>query len=212
MQFLVFGDSIAHGAYDDDGGWAARLRAHIDAKIHAPDSGDYYHEFYNLSIHGENTVGLLERFDVETAARLRKYKDVVMLFAIGTNDSSLFIAEQKNRVAIEDYEKHLRTLIAKAQNLHAQIIFVSTIVVDEVRVNPCPWALEKGYTNAQLQRYDAIVRRLADEYSLDYIDVATPFIAAGGNALLDDGVHPTSDGHRVIYETVRDKLVVMNLI
>jgi lysophospholipase L1-like esterase len=32
MRLLIFGDSITYGAWDIEGGWAARLRKFLDGK------------------------------------------------------------------------------------------------------------------------------------------------------------------------------------
>lgn len=212
MQFLIFGDSIAYGAYDVEGGWVARLRHYIDEKINLPDNETYYHELYNLSIPGEFSGGVLARFDAEVATRLRKTKEAVIIFAIGTNDSYTLLESNTHKTTIEEYEKNLRALVDRARTFSARIIFVGSLLADDARTNPCPWDVWKAFITEHIHRYDAVVRRLAEEQSIDYIDVITPFIAAGGVTLLDDGIHPTSDGHRVIYETVRDALAAKNLI
>ncbi len=212
MQIIIFGDSIAYGAYGVDGGWVARLRHYIDEKINLPDNETYYHELYNLSIPGEYSGGVLARFDAEVATRLRKTKDAVIIFAIGTNDSYTLLESNTHKTTIEEYEANMRALVDKTRALNARIIFVGSLLADDARTNPCPWDVWKAFITKDIRRYDAIIQSLANELSLEYIDVATPFIAAGGTALLDDGIHPTSDGHRVIYETVRDALVAKNLI
>lgn len=212
MEFFVFGDSIAYGSFDNDGGWATRIHRFIEEKINAPDAGDYYHHFYNLSIPAENTVRTLARFDGETAARLIKYKDACVVLALGTNDCNWLIEEKRTRVSAGEYEQNLRELAGKAEGINARVIFVGLLIADEARVNPVSWAPEKAYVNEYIREYDAIMRRVAEDVGADYIDVATPFIAAGGASLLDDGIHPNGEGHRIIYETVRDALVAMKLI
>lgn len=34
-KILVFGDSIAYGKWDSDGGWVARLRKYVDVNLGA---------------------------------------------------------------------------------------------------------------------------------------------------------------------------------
>lgn len=212
MQILIFGDSIAYGRNDPEGGWVTRLRKFIDAKMDAPDSGTYYRELYNLGIPGETTQGTLERFAVEAAARIDEGGECTIIFAIGANDSAYFVEGGRNVVPIEDFERNLRELAAKAQSYNARVVFIGTIIADDSKVNPIQWAPTKAVSTEARRRYGAVIRGLANKLSVGFIDVETPFIAAGGTILIGDGVHPTSDGHRVIYETVRDALVAMNLI
>lgn len=212
MEILVFGDSIAYGCWDDEGGWVARLRRYVDKKITTLGYESYYHHLYNLGIPGENTIGVLARFEAEVAARLRKHKDCAIIFAIGTNDSQFVLTEQVNRVPLEEFEQNIRAMITLARQHTEHIIFVGSLIADDVKMNPCHWAPEKAFITEYMLRYDAVVRNIAKAMSLQYIDVATPFIAAGGTALLDDGIHPTSEGHRIVFETVRDALVEKELI
>ncbi len=50
MKILIFGDSIAHGVWDREGGWAQRLRRFLDEK-------KFPIPLFNLSITTETTEG-----------------------------------------------------------------------------------------------------------------------------------------------------------
>ena len=82
MKILVFGDSIAYGAWDREGGWVQRLRRFLDEK-----NSDVL--VYNLSIDSDTTEDLLERFEFETKQRIRG-DEIILIFAIGVNDSQIF--------------------------------------------------------------------------------------------------------------------------
>lgn len=211
MQILIFGDSIAYGCWDSEGGWVARLRKYVDEKITELDKG-YYHELFNLGIPSENSPRVLARLSGEIKSRLEKHGECAVIFSIGTNDSNYLIAEKRNRISLEDFERNIRAMVATAGQFTKQIIFVGTLLADEAKVNPCPWAPDKTYFNEHICNYDAVVQKIAGELSLQYIDVATPFIAAGGVDLLDDGIYPTTEGHHVIFETVRDALIEKGLV
>ncbi len=212
MEILVFGDSIAYGAFDVEGGWVTRLRHTIDEKINAPDYGGYYHNVFNLGFDAENSMKVLARFENEVIARINRTKECAIIFAVGINDSQITIVDGAHRVAREDYAKNMAALFAKARAFTDRIATVGLYVVDDALVNPIPWSPDKAYRNADVREYNTTLREVAEQHGVTYIDVATPFIAAGGNALLDDGIHPTSDGHKVIYETVRDVLVAKGWI
>ena len=71
-QILIFGDSIIYGAWDREGGWAARLRKFLDEKTLTEE--DFYCLVYNLGISGDTTEDLLERFEFETEQRIKEKK------------------------------------------------------------------------------------------------------------------------------------------
>ena len=49
MNILVFGDSIAYGKWDEQGGWVQRLRKYIDKKYNLIDEPKSW-LVYNLGI------------------------------------------------------------------------------------------------------------------------------------------------------------------
>ena len=58
MEIIVFGDSIAYGAWDKEGGWVQRLRKILDVKTLS--NPDQFYLVYNLSIDGADTELLLK--------------------------------------------------------------------------------------------------------------------------------------------------------
>lgn len=206
MEILVFGDSIAYGAWDREGGWVARLRRMLDVQLIDTEDEKYYHTIYNLGILSEDTAGTLSRFDSETAQRFRKDEERMIIFALGTNDSKWMIERDTNCVALADYEKNLRELVARARRFTERVVIVGPLVVDDVKVNPVPWSPGRAFITREIVRYGDVARTVADEVTALYIDVASPFIAAGGTVLLDDGVHPTTRGHEVVAATMYDAL------
>ena len=81
VQVLVFGDSIAYGARDGEGGWVQRLRKFLDERNLMGCL------IYNLGVSGDTVQGLLERFEFETEQRMRKGEEAVFIFEVGINDS-----------------------------------------------------------------------------------------------------------------------------
>lgn len=58
MNILVFGDSIALGLWDENGGWVGRLTEFLIKRSIAADLEENF-EVYNLGISGDTTEGLL---------------------------------------------------------------------------------------------------------------------------------------------------------
>ena len=117
----IFGDSIAWGANDSEGGgWVNRLQKYYLSQSLEVDKDV---DIHNLGIPGDNTEDLLKRFDVELLARLADVDNVV-IFAIGINDSQFVISKNDNRVSQDDFRANLRTLIEKANKHTNHIIFI----------------------------------------------------------------------------------------
>lgn len=198
MRIFIFGASTTYGVGDPEGGWATRIRKWIDEKGE-PDK----HRIYNLGIPGDTSSDLLERFENEVNARVRKKAENIFIISVGANDSQWFTKEEKHRVPPDQYEKNMRLLFQKAQKHGNKLFFVGFAPLDESKVDPIPWAPEKSYKNEFVQQYDQIVKKVCEEMSVVYIEL---FSHMDEKDILD-GVHPTAEGHKKIFEQVKNVLV-----
>src|SRR3990172_2179226 len=138
MNLLIFGSSITWGAWDDEGGWAQRIKNLADKKA-ATLNYDNYTAVYCLGVSGDNTEDLLQRFDIEVRARLDDEDKTLVVIEIGINDSQYILSENQHRISPEKYKENLLTLIKKSKQHNADIIFVGLTPVDDSKVDPIPW-------------------------------------------------------------------------
>ncbi len=213
MRIFVFGDSIAYGAWDREGGWVSRLRKYVDDKIlSAPEEDDYYHHIYNLGISGDISTGVLNRFHTEMNARLLKEKDCAVVFAIGTNDSQFMFANKENKTPVAQFSANISTLITEARKYTDKIIFVGLPPVDDAKLNPIPWSPEKAFINEHVKKFDNAIRAVCKKEHVTFIDIFSVLSARDFTHILEDGVHPNDVGHSMIFEIVRDSLVNVSWI
>lgn len=208
---LVFGDSIAYGAWDAEGGWVCRLRKYLDSKT-LSGKGDSYYNTYNLGVSGDTTANLLARFDAETTARIdegESQNDLVVIFAIGINDPGMQRAKAPD--SPEEFQRNIEKLSKKAKALTGNVLFIGSHPVDETKTHPVFWDREMHYDNESIQRDNKIIKRVCAKNDALFIDLSKPF-GSSYKKLLEDGVHPNSEGHKLIYQTVRDFLIKKKLI
>src|SRR5438270_8640503 len=86
MRVLVFGDSIAQGFWDTEGGWVATLSKHYTELALKDLRNNKQPGIYNLRISGDTTRSLLARIESETKVRKWPGEPLLVLIAIGTND------------------------------------------------------------------------------------------------------------------------------
>jgi len=193
----IFGDSIAWGAVDPDGGgWATRLRNYFESHG-LPINQDT--DVYNLGVSGNNTDDLVIRFSVELKAREATF----VIFAIGINDSQFVIPENKNRVSVERFRANLETMIAEAKNVGCGVALVGLTRVDESKTTPIPWNADKKYINADIEKYDQVLKDIADKEKLLYVDMNKTLSRDD----LYDGLHPNTAGHKKIFEKIKEFLL-----
>lgn len=200
-MILIFGTSITYGMWDEEGGWAERIKRLADQKTIA---SNFENEVlvYPLGISGNNTDRLSKRFEIEVEARKSEEADLQIIIDIGINDSYYFNAENKNCVPLKNYEENLLKIIDKSKRYSADLIFVGLTPVDE-RVNPVPWEKEISFRIETVKKYDEALKNLCKENNIPFIDILSKFMETDCKNLLADGLHPNTKGHEFIYNEVK---------
>lgn len=203
-HIIIFGDSIAGGAWDEKGGWVGRLKKTLTKKVIDSDlKQDYW--VYNLGISGDTTEWLLERFDDEIKRRLGEDNEIIVIFAIGINDSEFYQKTKDFKIPEQKFRVNLRELFKKAKKHTKKIVFVGLTPVDETRVDPIPWLPNYSYRNKFIKRYNEIIKEQCAQNKIIFIDLFN-LLKLDFSKFLVDGVHPNSEGHFKIYELIKDLL------
>ena len=164
QKIFIFGDSIAYGAWDPEGGWVERLRQWLF--VTTRDEYNLGTFLYNLSIVGDTTADLLKRFPTEIAARQR---GDLIFFAVGINDAQCVNGRQMATPA--DVCTNVRALIQCARAWAPRLCWVGLTPVDDSRTTPIPWMPDRAYRNATVAVFDAAIKRTAAEEAIPYLDL-----------------------------------------
>ena len=204
MQILVFGDSITYGAWDKKGGWVERLKRDLNQKT-IDSKEEFYCMTYNLGIDGNTTTDLLNRSELETKARLLD-DDIIIIFDVGGNDSCFDKSKGNFLTPQQDFKGNIQKLINLAKKFSSKIFFVGLIPADELRTTPVFWDKDKFYKNEHIKKYDNIIKSVCLDNNINFIDTFNKFSKLNYKSLLEDGLHPNSKGHELIYEEVKKVL------
>lgn len=205
-DIFVFGDSMAYGQWDEQGGWAQRLRSSYDQSYVASRAERTY--IYNLGIPGETTEDVLKRFKGEMEPRFVRQNDSIVLFALGMNDSHMVHKTQRWKFKPEQFEANLVELVSQCRPFTDKIGFIGLNPVDEAKVTPLPWNPEKSYQNGRVKEFNDIIEKLTQREKLFFVDVWSAFAQQDHKQLLSDGLHPNASGHRKIAEKVNAFLMM----
>jgi acyl-CoA thioesterase-1 len=208
-NILIFGDSITWGAVDSKGGWAQRIKDYVNIQALA---GKHYSDVYPLGISGENSGELIKRLETEALLRLDEENETVLIVAIGINDSQIELLTHANKISAEDFRKNLNQIVEKGKNLAQRILLVGLTPVDEGKVKPLPWKLTHGYTNEQIEKYNNIIKEVAKEQAVTFLETYKKFLEGNYKTLLFDGLHPNDKGHELIYSIVEEYLLKEKII
>lgn len=196
VDIYAFGDSITYGAWDKEkGGWANRLRLAYETQY----PNDRYTVF-NLGISGEITSEVNTRFDKECSHRFKPENTPLIILAVGINDSQ--DDNDKDRVTLDEFRTEVATLIKKAKKYTNNILFLGLTNVDETRVAPIPWHLEKCYYNHKIKAFDAIIEEESNKHQIQYLHLFDVLTIED----LSDGLHPNEVGHQKLCNVIKEKI------
>ncbi len=205
MRILIFGDSIAQGYYDTEhGGWANLLL--LDVLARKTRRTDYQTELFNVSISGDTTKRIVARLESEASTRKWEDEPVLLIFAVGINDTLLDNGQPLS--SPEQYASELEELYVAASKITDQLVFVGLTSVNEAE--SAPWKFNTGthelsWRNDRIAQFDAALQEFAREKRAGYVPVFELYKErqAKGETLHADGLHPNAAGHHVIYEQVK---------
>lgn len=76
-----------------------------------------------------------------------------------------------------------------------------------------PWKPTHGYSNENVQKYDAVLKQTAQENNSTYIELYEKFMNSDNyKKLLSDGLHPNTEGHELVYNLILSKLNLLSLL
>jgi lysophospholipase L1-like esterase len=208
MTIICFGDSITYGNWDPEGGWVGRLRQYLDSKSLSAYSGEdlyskYYTLTYNLGIPGDTSSGLFARFENELIPRFNPDEEMIILFAIGINDSRFYISENKHQTEMEDFKQNIWDMWEIARQYTLDVAFIGLTPVDEARTNPLYWEPDAVYKNEYIEQYNSAIREFCLTREVPFIDLFDAMKELNVPSLMEDGIHPNEEGYKVIEEIIR---------
>lgn len=174
---LFFGDSVTAGLGVETN---EAFPALIQNKI---DSAGLNYEVINGGLSGETSAGGLRRIDWV----LQRPVDV-MILELGGNDGL-------RGIDLKSTKENLQQIIDKAKAKYPEM----KIIIAGMQVPP---NLGPEYSNEFLQIYPA----LAQENNLPLIPLFLNSIGGNEELMQQDGLHPTSEGHKVLANLIWEHL------
>ncbi|NCO84885.1 MAG: hypothetical protein COZ66_02185 [Candidatus Huberarchaeum crystalense] len=211
-NILVFGDSIAFGAWDPECGYVQKLKTFLDKRILL---SNYLNHFavYNLGVDGDTSDYLLKRLESEIKARLSKDVDrTIILFSIGSNDSAYLNNLKKNWTSPKKFKENIKKLIEIAKKFTNKIVFICLTPVDESKTTPISWNTNITYKNKSIKEYNEIIKEVCQKNKILFIEIFDNWLNFNYKKLLEEGLHPNSVGHQKLFETIKDSLINFKII
>jgi lysophospholipase L1-like esterase len=212
-RITVFGGGTSHGLWDKKGGWVQRLKSTLNQKT-LDSNGSQYYETFCLGVRGDNTHSVLDRFENELEAREKHDEGAenTLIFQVGANDAQFVFEEDDVKTSAEDFREQMNTLMDKADQRAENVIFLGLLPVNDEDVDPLPAIEGRSYTSSRMKHYTGIIKELCQIHNHEYIDIYSLFDEAGFEDYTEDGLHPDTEGHKMIFEEVRDRLAELDVV
>ena len=218
---LVFGTSVTYGAWDQEGGWVQRLRKYVDQNFIKKKGEEFL--IYNLGVGGNTSKDILERIEPEAKERLKDLEEdgkiigeVITILSFGKNDCLINNTTKENWFSLEDFGSNLKKIIYISKGYSNKLVFVGNGMVDENLVDPMRWeGFEQeswSYKNEIIEKYEEKIKEVCKKNKIPFIDVTRKFKELDYKKLLHDGIHPNSEGHKLIFEIVKSQLIKEKII
>ena len=192
---LFFGDSITYGEYDGVfGGWVDILKRYALQKYNEGSTNELI--LFNLGIGGETSEGLVKRIPHEMKARNSSDGNIVFI-GYGAND--LAVKDENQMVDAEQFKANIETAIQDAK-LYSEEIYLVSILPISKKIDSKISVTGKIRTNEDVLVYNQILKDIATENALSYIDFHSAFLEDKEILLSKDGVHPNEKGYGMMAE------------
>ncbi len=77
---------------------------------------------------------------------------------------------------------------------------------------PIPWDKDKSYKNENIEKYNGIIKSICKDKNIYFIEIFEKWVVSNYKNLLEDGLHPNSDGHQKIFDIVKDFIIKNKII
>jgi len=167
------------------------------------------HSIFNLGVSGEDITGVSNRFESEILSRIGRKNEtpdhIFIIVAVGVNDTQVDVTTGEHRTEPEIYQAHLEQMVIYAKEQCAGVILLGLAPIDDTGLDPIPWHSTHAYRNSEVKKYNKVIENVAQANDISFISLNNIF----GNKVTEltvDGIHPNAEGHRLIFERVKEAL------
>ncbi|MCK5212131.1 SGNH/GDSL hydrolase family protein [Candidatus Parcubacteria bacterium] len=203
-RICVFGDSIAWGSNDiEGGGWVDRLKRYYRGT-------GIFRQVFNLGISGRNSKDFIARFETELKNRMSPSSEMIAaIVASSVNDASYFKSVGEHQVPLEELKQILPQFKETADKLKVPLVIIGiTNVGNKADKPPLDFNPDYFIDIEDVKKYNETIKKFCVNNKILFIDLFGLMMPGD----LDDYVHPNTKGHEKIFEKVKKELIKAGII
>lgn len=181
FKILILGDSLTEGyGVSESEAYPSLLEEKLNIGI--INNNDNYYQVINGGISGSTTSGGVSRIEW-----FLKSNPNFLILALGGNDGL-------RGIPIEKIKTNLTKVVIAAQSNNIPILLAG------MKIPP-------NYSFAYSQAFSTLFHQISEEYNIPLIPFLLKDVGGDPKMNLPDRIHPNSNGHIVIAETVHQHLI-----
>jgi lysophospholipase L1-like esterase len=206
MDYNIFciGDSITYGLFDSEGGWCDRLKKHF---LQLEMKNQRSIRVWNIGISGQIILDFVSKPERQSYpySLIKKSRKNIFIIAFGANDAAFDTITGAHLVPHEKFTQTLQGII-DGYNVFGEVVLLDITPVS-VSVEKVKDTYNCYRSNLFVTQYNDILSAAAFRNNIQLISVNNSFNANGVESLLcEDGLHPNSKGHEIIFNAVLSSL------
>ena len=201
-NYIIIGDSITYGIGDfETGGYASMFKKYIVDKDDSLVCSNFVHV---MGFPGATSKDILSKIDNLLEGLKDNAFDNIVILSIGVNDTIYFNGDFK--VSKENYKSNMKELINKITDKGYELILLG---LTRIELSDLGY-----YNNSNIEEYeqdleiisnnDEVLKELSKDNRIKYIEMKN--VLSKDDYI--DGLHPNTNGHRKMFERIKDSLGV----
>jgi lysophospholipase L1-like esterase len=140
----------------------------------------------------------------EIVARTSNNENMVVIIAIGTNDSVFKLDSNDTETTPDKFKNDLAAVVDIAKKYTKEVILVGLLPCEEDKMQPMPWSRSgKSYSNQRLGMFNDCISDVAASQDIIFIDMFKEMMMRDVGVYLHDGLHPNAAGHQYIADKLK---------
>lgn len=201
IQIFVFGASFGYGVGGEEGGWADYLKRGLHSRMFGKDGVGYQYELYNFAKPGA-TIDFVEETFKTQLNNYRRQGKVIAIFSLGMNNAKSEEQPGNYVSTLDEARRQMSDLLSESKASVDEVLFMAGGYVDESKTYPKHNPLNGGrsyFSNERLAQFGNAYREVCEQLGVTYVTNDVSATEWQEKYLLDDGLHPNTAGHAVIF-------------
>lgn len=210
-QIFVFGDSIAYGVGDPNGGWVDMIKRRLHHNMYGENGVGEKDEVHSFSKPGgfiKNTVAFAP---IVLEQMVHDRSKTIIILSKGLNDTKALDTPDNHVSDVDTFRSNYQQLVDSISPYTNNLCVLELGQINEAKTNPKKNPFTGGlsfFRNDRVRLFNQTLRETFAEENVQFILHPLNDMNDFTSYLCEDGIHPNEQGHELIAQTVMNRLKI----